>query len=163
MQAKSRWFGGALLAATVGVLPASAHAESARPDTALVPLPGIEVTALRGRDSLTSIPAAAFVISRDQIAAAASPRLSAALQSVPGLFAYGQTSSSDPTVVDPRGFSANGERSYLRLLVDGRDVRDVETGNVDWDWVAPGEIERVEVVQGPGAWVYGDASEGGSA
>ena len=41
------------------------------------------------------------------------------------------------------------------------DVRDVENGNVDWDWVLPDDVERVEVVQGAGAWLYGDGTEGG--
>jgi outer membrane receptor protein involved in Fe transport len=130
-------------------------------DTLVVPVSGVEVTALRGRDRLQEIPAAAFVLSRDDIWRAGSPRLSSLLQSIPGLFAYGQTSSGDATIVDPRGFSASGESSYLKLLVDGQDVRDLENGNVDWDWVPPGDIERIEVVQGPGAWIYGDASEGG--
>ena len=154
----SRWASlvlGALLGSGV------AAAATAPPDTAVVPVPGIEVTALRGRDRLRDIPAAAFVLSRDDIRRAGSARLSTLLQAVPGLYAYGQTSSGDATIVDPRGFSANGERSYLKLLVDGQDVRDLENGNVDWDWVAPGDIDRIEVVQGPGAWVYGDASEGG--
>src|SRR5207249_3051709 len=50
---------------------------------------------------------------------------------------------------------------YLKVLVDGQDVRDVENGNVDWDWLMPGAVERIEVVEGPGAWVWGDAAEGG--
>jgi outer membrane receptor protein involved in Fe transport len=32
---------------------------------------------------------------------------------------------------------------------------------VDWDWLLPHDVERVEVVEGPGAWLYGDGSEGG--
>ncbi len=47
------------------------------------------------------------------------------------------------------------------MLLDGQDVRDAENGNVDWDWLRPEDVERVEVIQGSGAWLYGDASEGG--
>ena len=150
-----------LLAASPCAVPGTVAAAGATADTMVVPIPGVEVTALKGRDRLEDIPAAAFVLSRDDIRRAGSTRLSTLLQTVPGLFSYGETSSGDATIVDPRGFTASGESSYLKLLVDGRDVRDLENGNVDWDWIAPGAIERIEVVQGPGAWAYGDASEGG--
>lgn len=157
------WVMAGLLAAGPGMTAGGvAAAEAGVPaDTLVVPISGVEVTALKGRDRLQDIPAAAFVLSRDDIRRAGSTRLSTLLQTVPGLFSYGETSSGDATIVDPRGFTASGESSYLKLLVDGRDVRDLENGNVDWDWVAPGAIERIEVVQGPGAWAYGDASEGG--
>lgn len=156
----SLWAAAVLVAATVFDSRVAA-ASSAPADTLVVPVPGIEVTALRGRDRLDEVPAATFVVTRDDVRRNGSVRLATLLQTIPGLFAYGQTSSGDATIVDPRGFTASGETSYLKLLVDGQDVRDLENGNVDWDWVAPGDIERIEVVQGPGAWIYGDASEGG--
>jgi outer membrane receptor protein involved in Fe transport len=127
----------------------------------VVRLPEVVVTAWRGRDPLREVPASAYVFDRAQIGASGASRLSSLLQSLPGLYGYLQNSSGDPAVVDPRGFTANGESSYLKLLVDGQDVRDVENGNVDWDWVLPDDVERVEVVEGPGSWVWGDAAEGG--
>src|SRR5207253_7499698 len=121
----------------------------------------VEVTALRGHDRMLEIPATTFVLSRDALAQASAGRVSSALARLPGLYGYRQTGSGEVSVVDPRGFTANGESSYLKLLVNGQDVRDVENGNVDWDWLLSDEVERVEVVQGSGAWVYGDGSEGG--
>lgn len=134
---------------------------SAPPDTTLYQAPEIVVTALRGRDSLSRVPAAAFVFTREDLVRAASPRISTLLETLPGLYAYRADATGAPGVVDPRGFTANGESSYLKVLVDGHDLRDVENGNVDWDWLSPESIDRLEVVEGAGAWLYGDGAEGG--
>lgn len=151
-----------LVALGILLLSAPALAEEPAPsDTATYQLPEVIVTALRGQDRLRQIPAASFVIGRDRIQQAGMTRISNLLQNLPGLFGYRQNSSADVAVVDPRGFTASGESSYLKVLVDGQDVRDVENGNVDWDWLLPHDVERLEVVEGPGAWIYGDGTEGG--
>ena len=149
---------------STAAMPCRAHdifEAAAKPDTATVELEEIVVTALRGQDALHRIPAAAFALTRRQLARSAAPRLSTMLQNLPGLHAYRQDATGDAGVVDPRGFTANGESSYLKVLVNGQDSRDLENGNVDWDWVPPENVERIEVIEGPGAWAYGDGAEGG--
>jgi outer membrane receptor protein involved in Fe transport len=141
------------------LIPASALAQT--PDTLIVPGPEVVVHALRGTDRLRDIPAPAFVISRETLQRTAQPRLSSVLQWLPGLNAYQSGATGEPSVVDPRGFTANGETSYLKVLVNGRDTRDLENGNVDWDWIGPEGVDRMEVVEGGGAWAYGDGAEGG--
>jgi len=121
----------------------------------------VVVTAFGPPERLGAIPAATFVFDRDAIRASGVSRVSTLLQRVPGLYGYLQNASGDPAVVDPRGFTANGTSSYIKLRVNGHDVRDVENGNVDWDWLIADDVQRVEVVEGPGAWRYGDGSEGG--
>jgi outer membrane receptor protein involved in Fe transport len=149
-------------AASALMLGVVAPARSQPPaDTVVTTVPEVEVRALRGRDRLRDLPAAGFVLPAADLVRGTSGRISTALGALPGLFAYGSSGSGEPRTVDPRGFTANGESSYLKLLVDGRDVRGVEHGEVDWDWLPAGGVERVEVVQGPGAWLYGDGSEGG--
>jgi outer membrane receptor protein involved in Fe transport len=147
------------LALALLLLPASALAQT--PDTLVVPGPEVVVHALRGSDRLRDIPAPAFVISRETLQRTAQPRLSSVLQWLPGLNAYQSGATGEPSVVDPRGFTANGETSYLKVLVNGRETRDLENGNVDWDWIGPESVDRMEVVEGAGAWAYGDGSEGG--
>lgn len=152
---------GVMQVGLVGSLLLASRAEAAPADTTTYLFPEVEVTALRGRDRLGDIPASTFVIGHERIRASGVSRISSLLQRLPGLYGYQQTSNGDPAVVDPRGFTANGESSYLKLLVNGQDARDVENGDVDWDWVLPRDVERLEVVEGPGAWVYGDGAQGG--
>jgi outer membrane receptor protein involved in Fe transport len=147
------------LALALLLIPASALAQT--PDTLVVPGPEVVVHALRGADRLRDIPAPAFVISHETLQRTAQPRLSSVLQWLPGLNAYQSGATGEPSVVDPRGFTANGETSYLKVLVNGRETRDLENGNVDWDWIGPESVDRMEVVEGAGAWAYGDGSEGG--
>lgn len=143
------------------VLAAPVHAQAPPDTTVRMTLPAVTVTALRDREDVRKIPAAAFVLPHDKLAAAATPRLTTLLTTLPGLYAYQETATGEPSVVDPRGFTANGLSSYLKVLLDGQETRDLENGNVDWDWLVPEDAERVEVVQGPGAWAYGDGAEGG--
>jgi len=135
--------------------------EPAATDSVRKVFPPVTVTALREREDLRKIPAAAFVLGHDKLNAAAAPRVTTLLTALPGLYSYQETATGDPSVVDPRGFTANGLSSYLKVLLDGQETRDVENGNVDWDWLVPEDAERVEIVQGPGAWAYGDGAEGG--
>lgn len=147
---------------TLGMLTLMASAATAQePETLVVQQPEIVVRALRGEDRLKDIPAATFVVPRQELARAAEVRLSSMLQALPGLYGYQSSASGEPTVIDPRGFTANGESSYLKVLINGRDTRNLENGNVDWDWLTPQTVERLEVVEGPGAWAYGDGAEGG--
>lgn len=141
--------------------PARAAGAGAAPDTQVVQLPEEVVTALRGAEDSRRIPAATFVVPRADLARRPETRASSFLQSLPGLYGYRTGPTGEPTTVDPRGFTANGERSYLKVLIDGRDARDMENGNVEWDQLPAGEIERVEVIEGPGAWIHGDGAQGG--
>ena len=50
-----------------------------------------------------------------------------------------------------RGFFGGGEAEYIRLLVDGVPVADVESGPIDLAIVPASAIRRVEAVRGPDA------------
>ena len=64
-------------------------------------------------------------------------------------------------VVSSRGFFGGGEAEYVRLLIDGVPVGDVESGLIDWAAVPAAAIQRVEAVRGAGASLYGDSAIGG--
>ena len=74
--------------------------------------------------------------------------------------AQGQFHGGRP-VVSARGFFGAGEAEYVRLLIDGVPVADVESGLVDWSLLPVSSIRRVEALRGPGASLYGDAAMGG--
>jgi iron complex outermembrane recepter protein len=145
----------------LGVSGVAHAAESPAADSVALTVPEVEVHALRGRDALRDIAAPVFLMTRGELTRAGTERVATLLGRLPGLHAYGSSGIGEPRTVDPRGFTANGESSYLKLLVNGQDVRGVENGDVDWDWVMTDDVERLEVIQGPGAWLYGDGTEGG--
>src|SRR5438876_8719378 len=77
--------------------PATDHGASR--DTLHVAVPGVEVTALRGRESVRDVPAATFVLSRSDLTRVGAARLSTVLATLPGLFAYRQNASGEPSVI----------------------------------------------------------------
>ncbi|HJQ35792.1 MAG TPA: TonB-dependent receptor [Thermoanaerobaculia bacterium] len=83
-----------------------------------------------------------------------------ALRLVPGLQLI-DVNPGAPPMVSSRGFFGAGEVEYMQLLVDGVPVGDPETGLADWRSIPIEDIERIEVVRGPGSSLFGDTSLGG--
>jgi iron complex outermembrane receptor protein len=115
----------------------------------------IKVTSVakKGQD-LWLAPAAVYVITKNDIAHSSASSIPELLRVVPGL----QVAQVDATVwaVTARGF--NGElASKLLVLVDGRTLYSEIYSGVHWDDVdLPLEqIDRIEVIRGPGAAVWG--------
>lgn len=83
-----------------------------------------------------------------------------ALRLVPGLQLIDVVPGAPP-MVSSRGFFGAGEVEYLQLLVDGVSVGDAESGLADWRAIPIEEIERIEIVRGPGSSLFGDTALGG--
>ncbi len=75
----------ASVAAMAAIVTSAAAAP--QPDTLHVTLPGVEVTALKSRESIRDVPAATFVVSHAQLQRAGVSRISTVLATLPGLFA----------------------------------------------------------------------------
>ena len=71
---------------------------------------------------------------------------------------FGNNAAS--TTVDIRGFGASGTQNTL-ILIDGRRVSDVDLSGVQWAAVPLGAIDRIEIVRGSGAVLYGDGASSG--
>jgi len=151
---------GIALLAWPGVPACSAQA----PDLtrkSLEDLMNIEVTSVSKKEQKTSQAAAAiFVISREDVRHSGALNIPDLLRMVPGL---------DVTQIDAgkwaisaRGF--NGQYSNkLLVLVDGRTVYSPIFAGVFWDSqnVPLESIERIEVIRGPGAAVWGSNAVNG--
>ena len=108
----------------------------------------------RAEVSLFETAAAAFVLTSDDIRRAGATSLPEALRLVPGM----QVASVDANkwAVSARGF-ANRFADKLLVLVDGRHIYSPLFAGVFWEVmnVALEDVERVEVVRGPGATLWG--------
>jgi iron complex outermembrane recepter protein len=124
-------------------------------------LMNIEVTSVSKKEQTTSQAAAAvFVISREDIRRSGALNIPDLLRMVPGLD-VAQIDASK-WAISARGF--NGQYSNMLLvLIDGRAVYNPIFAGVFWDSqnVALDTIERIEVIRGPGAAVWGSNAVNG--
>jgi iron complex outermembrane receptor protein len=121
----------------------------------------IDVTSVSKKEQKTSQAAAAiFVISRQDISNSGALNIPDLLRMVPGLD-VAQIDSAK-WAVSARGF--NGQYSNkLLVLIDGRAVYSPIFAGVFWDSqnVPLDSIERIEVIRGPGAAVWGSNAVNG--
>lgn len=80
---------------------------------------------------------------------------------VPGVTMLFESGASGVPMITSRGFFGGGEVEYVKLLVDGVPAGDAESGLVDWRRFRTADLERIEVLHGPGSAMYGDAALGG--
>ncbi|MBV9529010.1 TonB-dependent receptor plug domain-containing protein, partial [Sphingomonas sp.] len=152
---------GILLAAPpfADALPQPASGEDLN-DLSIEQLAQIQVRSASKRDEpLSSVPAALYVIDHDQIVRSGAVTIPEILRLAPNLQVY--QSSPSNWVVTARGFSGlPSSQSYsnkLLVLIDGRTVYTPLFSGVYWDLpdLLPDDIERIEVISGPGATLWG--------
>jgi iron complex outermembrane receptor protein len=121
----------------------------------------IEVTSVSKREQKTSqASAAVFVISREDIGHSGALNIPDLLRMVPGLDVA--QIDTGKWAISARGF--NGQYSNkLLVLIDGRTVYSPIFAGVFWDSqsVSLDSIERIEVIRGPGAAVWGSNAVNG--
>lgn len=124
-------------------------------ELSLEELVNTEITSVsRKTQNLADVPAAAFVISSEDIRRSGALALPDVLRMVPGL----QVAQIDSGryAVSARGF--NGRfANKLQVLIDGRSIYNPIFSGVIWeqDQIALEDIERIEVIRGPGAAMWG--------
>ncbi len=123
-------------------------------------LANLDVTSVsKSAQSLSDAPAAIYVISHDEIVRSGATRLPEILRLAPNLFVAQTSAATD--VVTARGLSGNqSDQSFtnkLLVLIDGRSVYTPLFSGVYWDMqdLLPEDIDRIEVISGPGATLWG--------
>ncbi len=133
----------------------TAASQSDLSQVSLEDLMNIKVTSVSKTDQKMSQAAAAiFVISGEDIRRSGATNIPDLLRMVPGMDV--SQINSNAWAVSVRGF--NGQFSNkLLVLIDGRAVYTPLLGGVNWDTqnVPLEDIERIEVIRGPGATIWG--------
>ncbi len=155
------------LGSAIAAWPASASATSPRPESledlrglSLEELANLQVTSVsKSPEALSDAPASIYVITHDQIVRSGAATLPEMLRLAPSLF-VAQTSASG-YVITAHGLNGNTQAQNfpdkLLVLIDGRSVYTPLFSGVYWDMqdVLPGDIDRIEVISGPGAALWG--------
>ncbi len=121
----------------------------------LTDLMQIQVTSAgRKEQNLFDVPAAIYVIDSEDIKISAATSLPELLRMVPGLQVARIGSSK--WAISSRGFNGTFS-SELLVQIDGRTVYTPAFSGVYWDMqtVMLEEIERIEIIRGPGATLWG--------
>jgi outer membrane receptor protein involved in Fe transport len=116
--------------------------------------------ASRRRQSLFEAPADLTVLRAEEIATAPVDHVAELLRRVPG--AQVMQVNGNAFNVGLRGINQLSN-SYVLVLVDGRAVGSFAQGYIPWGELPlhPGDIERIEVLRGPGSTLYGASAFSG--
>jgi iron complex outermembrane receptor protein len=134
-------------------LPSPAQGELSQ--VPLEDLMNIQVTSVSKKEqNLSEAAAAIFVITQEDIHRSGASNLPDLLRFVPGLDV--SQISANNWAISSRGFNTQFANKLL-VLIDGRAVYTPLLGGVNWDTqdVPLEDIDRIEVVRGPGATLWG--------
>ncbi|HZP47413.1 MAG TPA: TonB-dependent receptor [Vicinamibacterales bacterium] len=146
------------LLAVVGMLPPidlRAQGSSDLASTSIEDLLNIEVvSASHIQQRRSDVPAAVFVITADDIRRSGATLVPELLRGVPGMFVARINATG--WAISARGFNDLWANKLL-VLIDGRSVYSRTFSGVDWSSLdlPLGDIERIEVIRGPGGSVWG--------
>lgn len=147
----------ALMALAAGTLPMTAAGQTRRDES--VEAPRVVVTATRTAQSLTEAPGSVSVLDRTEIERRNVLTIDQAVSALPGLFARRSKGLMDTQGgIQLRGIP---DDNRTLILVDGLPLNDGYTGGVRLGSLSLADVERVEVLRGPGSSLYGGNAMGG--
>jgi len=115
----------------------------------------LPVTSVSKRETqLSESPAAITVVTREDIAQSGATTLPELLRFVPGVEV--SRNSAKEWAIGIRGFS-DELANKVQVLIDGRSIYSAAVGGVHWhdQDVVLEDIERIEIIRGPGATLWG--------
>lgn len=157
-----------LILGTASSMPGWAQDAKAKQNSAeslkqmsLTQLANVEVTSVsKEPERLMQTPAAIYVLTQEDIRRAGVTTIPEALRLVPGVEVA--RIDSDSWAVGIRGFGGAFSRSVL-VLIDGRSVYTPLFEGVYWDVqnVMLQDVDRIEVIRGPGGTIWGSNAVNG--
>ncbi len=144
------------------VLPVQADESSIKQAPKADRLDEVLVTATSHESRVDMVPEAVTVITREQIDQMVAPTTIDILKDAAGVEVYnarGPLSSSSNNRVIMRGQGSVAAR--VLVLLNGVPQSGGQSGEFEWSFVNPRDIERIEVVRGPGSALYGSQAMGG--
>ncbi|MEO0079424.1 MAG: TonB-dependent receptor [candidate division WOR-3 bacterium] len=147
-----------VLLAVLGLVGPALPAETARPDSVVLTLDEVVVTAERVRHRVRDCAASVSVVTAQDIERLGSRSATDALAALPGIFIQ-RTGQFGRTDIDVRGIGGQGTR--VVVLVDGRPEKMALFGCTVTHTLPVNNVERIELVRGPLSVLYGSDALGG--
>ncbi|OJX31570.1 MAG: TonB-dependent receptor [Burkholderiales bacterium 68-12] len=153
----------AVLAALSFIAASAAQSQEPMPPLLLAQnarLPSLQdmvVTATRTEQPLADLVADVSIIDRESIEASGATGLADVLARQPGVEITRNGGVGNATSVYLRG----AESRFTAVYIDGVRVDSQSTGGAQWEQIPLAQIERIEVLRGPAAAVYGSDAIGG--
>jgi vitamin B12 transporter len=122
-----------------------------------VVLPEILITANRTRQSVEHTTAAVTVLDRPAIERSQAIDLPNLLKTLPGIQIIRNGGAGQNSSIFLRG----QESDHVLVLIDGIKVGSATAGLTAWQFLPLSQIERIEVIRGPRASLYGSEAVGG--
>jgi len=144
---------------TAAVLTAAAWCALAAEVPVTVGEPVI-VTATRFEDRYLDKPVNVSIIAAEDIKNSTARTIPELLRQLPGIRTR-DSSGSPNKQVDMRGFGISGDQNTL-VLLDGVRISENEQTTVNWVGIPLSAIERIEILRGSGAVLYGGGATGGT-
>ncbi|MGS5086704.1 TonB-dependent receptor domain-containing protein [Hydrogenophaga sp. A37] len=114
-------------------------------------LPETVVTATRSQIPVTDVVADVSIVDREEIERSGANGLADVLSRVPGITVTRNGGPASTTSVYLRG----AETRFTAVFVDGVRVDSQSTGGASWNAIPLAQVERIEVLRGPAAAIYG--------
>lgn len=149
----------AALGAVLGAAPALASSPQDLPDLtrlSLEELAQVEITSVSRRaEPVSDAAAAVYVISAEDIRRSGASSLPEVLRLAPNLQVQRMTAGE--YAISARGFNGFETSNKLLVMIDGRSIYSPLHSGVFWDTrsMMIENIERIEVISGPGGALYG--------
>ena len=123
----------------------------------------VVVTATKQERLAKDTPAAVTVITSEDIEKSGASTIAEALKGIPGVAVYDKYGSGVGADIVLRGhYHAGHSYGYTLVLVDGMPQVTPDSGKVYWDLIPLSNVERIEVVMGPGSALWGGNAVGGT-
>ena len=136
------------------------HAESKNDDNP-VTMEEVVVTATRDKQETRKVPANVTVITAEDISKSGATTVVEVLDKLESIQFRTSSGNSSQAYIDMRGFGGDNPYGKTLVMLDGRRLNRTDMSSIDWLQMPVNNIERIEVVRGPGSVLYGDAAIGG--
>ena len=121
----------------------------------------ISIIGSRSEDDIMNVPADISVVSSKKIDLIPSDKIDQNMKYLPGVFIDRPFGIFGKSVVGLRSV-VSSEPGRQLTLIDGVPINKSDGGGTNWNRIIESDFERIEVLKGPGAALYGNNAMGGA-